>query len=122
MGTHAGRSGFSVRSVTDKPPGPPNTGRKGMFQMLRNCTRDDGSKPTPTMETHITSEGEGITAPTLWRKHLGYMENKQNSSTFRRQAKETVVWPAEKTVLILRDIYSDSSLKLLWKLQLPVSN
>ncbi|MED6272435.1 SPARC- modular calcium-binding protein 1 [Characodon lateralis] len=74
MGTHAGRSGFSVRSVTDKPPGPPNTGRK-----------DDGSKPTPTMETHITSEGEGITAPTLWRKHLGYMENKQNSSTFRRQ-------------------------------------
>ncbi|XP_047249020.1 SPARC-related modular calcium-binding protein 1 isoform X5 [Girardinichthys multiradiatus] len=87
MGTHAGRSGFSVRSVTDKPPGPPNTGRKGMLQMLRNCTRDDGSKPTPTMETHITSEGEGITAPTLWRKHLGYMENKQNSSTFRRQEK-----------------------------------
>ncbi|KAM4724151.1 SPARC-related modular calcium-binding protein 1 isoform 4-T4 [Anableps anableps] len=63
-------------SVTDKPPGPPNTGRK-----------DDGSKPTPTMETHIPPEGEEITAPTLWIKHLGYMENKQNSSTSRRQEK-----------------------------------
>ncbi|MED6262580.1 SPARC- modular calcium-binding protein 1, partial [Goodea atripinnis] len=85
MGTHAGRSGFSVRSVTDKPPGPPNTGRKVSFRFFLTLNPDDGSKPTPTMETHITSEGEGITAPTLWRKHLGYMENKQNSSTFRRQ-------------------------------------
>ncbi|XP_012727776.2 SPARC-related modular calcium-binding protein 1 isoform X3 [Fundulus heteroclitus] len=76
MGTHAGRNGFSVRSVTDKPPGPPNTGRK-----------DDGSKPTPTMETHIPPEGEEITAPTLWIKHLVYKENKQNSSTSRRQEK-----------------------------------
>ncbi|KAM4540538.1 SPARC-related modular calcium-binding protein 1 isoform 4-T4 [Fundulus diaphanus] len=63
-------------SVTDKPPGPPNTGRK-----------DDGSKPTPTMETHIPPEGEEITAPTLWIKHLVYKENKQNSSTSRRQEK-----------------------------------
>uniref|UniRef100_A0A3B3WB75 SPARC related modular calcium binding 1 n=1 Tax=Poecilia mexicana TaxID=48701 RepID=A0A3B3WB75_9TELE len=63
-------------SVTDRPPGPPNAGRK-----------DDGSKPTPTMETHIPPEGEEITAPTLWIKHLGYMENKQNSSTSRRQEK-----------------------------------
>ncbi|XP_027857135.1 SPARC-related modular calcium-binding protein 1 isoform X7 [Xiphophorus couchianus] len=73
MGTDAGRSGFSVRSVTDRPPGPPNAGRK-----------DDGSKPTPTMETHIPPEE--ITAPTLWIKHLGYMENKQNT-TSRRQEK-----------------------------------
>ncbi|XP_014898794.1 SPARC-related modular calcium-binding protein 1 isoform X2 [Poecilia latipinna] len=98
MGTDAGRSGFSVRSVTDRPPGPPNAGRKGMFQMLRNRKQvsfrffltlnpDDGSKPTPTMETHIPPEGEEITAPTLWIKHLGYMENKQNSSTSRRQEK-----------------------------------
>ncbi|XP_044231936.1 SPARC-related modular calcium-binding protein 1 isoform X6 [Thunnus albacares] len=63
-------------SVTDKPPGPPNSGRK-----------DDGSKPTPTMETHVPPEGDEITAPTLWIKQLVYKENKQNSSTSRRQEK-----------------------------------
>ncbi|XP_041667780.1 SPARC-related modular calcium-binding protein 1 isoform X4 [Cheilinus undulatus] len=76
MGTHAGTSGLSG-SVTDKPPGPPNSGRK-----------DDGSKPTPTMETHVPPEGDAeITAPTLWIKQLVYKENKQNSSSSRKQEK-----------------------------------
>ncbi|XP_029982564.1 SPARC-related modular calcium-binding protein 1 isoform X4 [Sphaeramia orbicularis] len=75
MGTHAGTSGLSG-SVTDKPPGPPNSGRK-----------DDGSKPTPTMETHVPPEGDEITAPTLWIKQLVYKENKQNSSSSRKQEK-----------------------------------
>ncbi|XP_030574358.1 SPARC-related modular calcium-binding protein 1 isoform X10 [Archocentrus centrarchus] len=57
-------------SVTDKPPGPPNSGRK-----------DDGSKPTPTMETHVPPEGDEITAPTLWIKQLVY---KQNNSSSRK--------------------------------------
>ncbi|XP_038584606.1 SPARC-related modular calcium-binding protein 1 isoform X9 [Micropterus salmoides] len=34
-------------SVTDKPPGAPISGRK-----------DDGSKPTPTMDTHVPPEGD----------------------------------------------------------------
>ncbi|KAK7904143.1 hypothetical protein WMY93_016750 [Mugilogobius chulae] len=63
-------------SVTDKPPGPVNSGRK-----------DDGSKPTPTMETHVPPEGDEITAPTLWIKQLVYKENKQNSSSARKQEK-----------------------------------
>ncbi|XP_058606198.1 SPARC-related modular calcium-binding protein 1 isoform X11 [Onychostoma macrolepis] len=63
-------------SVTDKPPGPPSSGRK-----------DDGSKPTPTMETHVVPEGEEITAPTLWIKQLVYKENKQNSSNSRKSEK-----------------------------------
>ncbi|XP_051724064.1 SPARC-related modular calcium-binding protein 1 isoform X10 [Ctenopharyngodon idella] len=63
-------------SVTDKPPGPPSSGRK-----------DDGSKPTPTMETHVVPEGEEITAPTLWIKQLVYKENKQNNSTSRKPEK-----------------------------------
>ncbi|XP_037551435.1 SPARC-related modular calcium-binding protein 1 [Nematolebias whitei] len=75
-------SGSSVRnrtpvcsgSVTDKPAGPPTTGKK-----------DDGSKPTPTMETHTPPEE--TTAPTLWMKHLGYKENKQNISTTKKQEK-----------------------------------
>ncbi|XP_077094475.1 SPARC-related modular calcium-binding protein 1 isoform X15 [Siphateles boraxobius] len=61
-------------SVTDKPPGPPSSGRK-----------DDGSKPTPTMETHVVPEE--ITAPTLWIKQLVYKENKQNSSNSRKPEK-----------------------------------
>ncbi|XP_077094467.1 SPARC-related modular calcium-binding protein 1 isoform X8 [Siphateles boraxobius] len=73
MGTHAGTSGLSG-SVTDKPPGPPSSGRK-----------DDGSKPTPTMETHVVPEE--ITAPTLWIKQLVYKENKQNSSNSRKPEK-----------------------------------
>ncbi|XP_041828125.1 SPARC-related modular calcium-binding protein 1 isoform X3 [Melanotaenia boesemani] len=86
MGTHAGTSGLSG-SVTDKPPGPPNSGRKVSFRFFLTLNPDDGSKPTPTMETHIPPEGDEITAPTLWIKHLGHMENKQNSSSSRKQEK-----------------------------------
>ncbi|XP_054597799.1 SPARC-related modular calcium-binding protein 1 isoform X16 [Nothobranchius furzeri] len=70
------RTPVCSESVTDKPPGTPTTGK-----------RDEGSKPTPTMETHISPEGEEITAPTLWKKQLVSQENKQNSSTVRRQEK-----------------------------------
>ncbi|XP_061699769.1 SPARC-related modular calcium-binding protein 1 isoform X7 [Syngnathoides biaculeatus] len=73
--THVGTSGLTG-SVTDRPPGPANSGRK-----------DDGSKPTPTMETVVPSEGDEITAPTLWIKQLVYKENKQNSSASRKQEK-----------------------------------
>ncbi|TWW72567.1 SPARC-related modular calcium-binding protein 1 [Takifugu flavidus] len=60
-------------SVTEKPPGPSNSGRK-----------DDGSRPPPTMETHVAVEGDEITGPTLWNKQ---QENKQNSSSSRKQEK-----------------------------------
>ncbi|KAI1895225.1 hypothetical protein AGOR_G00104120 [Albula goreensis] len=73
MGTHAGTSGLSG-SVTDKPPGPPSSGRK-----------DDGSKPTPTMETHVVPEGDEITAPTLWIKQL--INKEKNSSSTRKPEK-----------------------------------
>ncbi|XP_056624461.1 SPARC-related modular calcium-binding protein 1 isoform X13 [Triplophysa dalaica] len=63
-------------SVTDKPPGPPSSGRK-----------DDGSKPTPTMETHVVPEGEEITAPTLWIKQLVYKEPRQNSTNSKKPEK-----------------------------------
>ncbi|MFT7801718.1 SPARC-related modular calcium-binding protein 1 isoform X3 [Arapaima gigas] len=63
-------------SVTDKPSGPPSSGRK-----------DDGSKPTPTMETPVVPDGNEITAPTLWIKQLVYKENKHNSSSIRRPEK-----------------------------------
>ncbi|XP_061889806.1 SPARC-related modular calcium-binding protein 1 isoform X4 [Entelurus aequoreus] len=62
-------------SVTDKPPAQPSSGRK-----------DDGSKATPTLESHVPLVGEEITAPTLWIKQLVYKE-KQNSSTSRKQEK-----------------------------------
>uniref|UniRef100_A0A3Q4GEC2 SPARC related modular calcium binding 1 n=1 Tax=Neolamprologus brichardi TaxID=32507 RepID=A0A3Q4GEC2_NEOBR len=58
MGTHAGTSGLSG-SVTDKPPGPPNTDRKVSFRFFLTLNPDDGSKPTPTMETHVPPEGDG---------------------------------------------------------------
>ncbi|XP_016101619.1 SPARC-related modular calcium-binding protein 1-like [Sinocyclocheilus grahami] len=80
MGTHAGTSGLSG-SVTDKPPGPPSSGRKVSFRFFLTLNPDDGSKPTPTMETHVVPEGEEITAPTLWIKQLG---SKQNSSNSRK--------------------------------------
>ncbi|XP_060938162.1 SPARC-related modular calcium-binding protein 1 [Limanda limanda] len=80
MGTHAATSGLSG-SVTDKPPGPPNSGRKVSFHFFLTLNPDDGSKPTPTMETHVPPEGDEITAPTLWIKQLV----KQNSS--RKQEK-----------------------------------
>ncbi|CAJ1074751.1 SPARC-related modular calcium-binding protein 1 isoform X8 [Xyrichtys novacula] len=75
-------------SVTDKPPGPPNSGRKVSFRFFLTLNPDDGSKPTPTMETHVPPEGDAeITAPTLWIKQLVYKENKQNSSSSRKQEK-----------------------------------
>ncbi|XP_030642787.1 SPARC-related modular calcium-binding protein 1 isoform X2 [Chanos chanos] len=86
MGTHAGTSGLSG-SVTDKPPGPPSSGRKVSFRFFLTLNPDDGSKPTPTMETHVVPEGDEITAPTLWIKQLVYKENKQNSSNSRRPEK-----------------------------------
>ncbi|XP_056151961.1 SPARC-related modular calcium-binding protein 1 isoform X2 [Lampris incognitus] len=74
-------------SVTDKPPGPPSSGRKVSFRFFLTLNPDDGSKPTPTMETHVLPEGDEITAPTLWIKQLVYKENKQNSSSTRRLEK-----------------------------------
>uniref|UniRef100_UPI0037E95BCC SPARC-related modular calcium-binding protein 1 isoform X7 n=1 Tax=Semicossyphus pulcher TaxID=241346 RepID=UPI0037E95BCC len=74
-------------SVTDKPPGPPNSGRKVSFRFFLTLNPDDGSKTTPTMETHVPPEGDEITAPTLWIKQLVYKENKQNSSSSRKQEK-----------------------------------
>ncbi|XP_060919625.1 SPARC-related modular calcium-binding protein 1 isoform X7 [Labrus mixtus] len=75
-------------SVTDRPPGPPNSGRKVSFRFFLTLNPDDGSKPTPTMETHVPPEGDAeITAPTLWIKQLVYKENKQNSSSSRKQEK-----------------------------------
>ncbi|KAJ7988794.1 hypothetical protein DPEC_G00312900 [Dallia pectoralis] len=79
MGTHAGTSDKLTGSVTDKPPGPANSGRK-----------DDGSKPTPTMESYVLQDGDEITAPTaptLWNKQLGPKEYKQNTSSTRRPEK-----------------------------------
>ncbi|XP_018582811.1 SPARC-related modular calcium-binding protein 1 isoform X1 [Scleropages formosus] len=74
-------------SVTDKPPGPPSSGRKVSFRFFLTLNPDDGSKPTPTMETHAVPDGDEITAPTLWIKQLVYKENKQNSSSTRRPEK-----------------------------------
>nr|XP_057934470.1 SPARC-related modular calcium-binding protein 1 isoform X3 [Doryrhamphus excisus] len=74
-------------SVTDKPPGQPSSGRKVSFRFFLTLNPDDGSKPTPTLETHVPLVGDEITAPTLWIKQLVYKENKQNSSTSRKQEK-----------------------------------
>ncbi|XP_061078921.1 SPARC-related modular calcium-binding protein 1 [Conger conger] len=73
-------------SVTDKPPGPPSSGRKVSFRFFLTLNPDDGSKPTPTMETHVIPEGDGESPPpTLWIKQLVYME--KNSSSTRRPEK-----------------------------------
>ncbi|XP_026141165.1 SPARC-related modular calcium-binding protein 1 isoform X6 [Carassius auratus] len=74
-------------SVTDKPPGPPSSGRKVSFRFFLTLNPDDGSKPTPTMETHVVPDGDEITAPTLWIKQLVYKENKQNGSISRKPEK-----------------------------------
>ncbi|XP_072721569.1 SPARC-related modular calcium-binding protein 1 isoform X10 [Ciconia boyciana] len=71
--THRGRC---KGSVTDKPSSQGNSGRK-----------DDGSKPTPTMETQPIFDGEEITAPTLWIKHLVIKDSKLNSSSIRNSEK-----------------------------------
>ncbi|KAM6961382.1 zinc finger FYVE domain-containing protein 26-like isoform 4-T4 [Aplochiton taeniatus] len=74
-------------SVTDKPPGPPSSGRKVSFRFFLTLNPDDGSKPTPTMESHVLPDGDEITAPTLWIKQLVYKDNKLNSSSSRRPEK-----------------------------------
>ncbi|KAM9466968.1 SPARC-related modular calcium-binding protein 1 isoform 7-T7 [Clarias gariepinus] len=83
MGTHAGTSG-TTGSVTDKPPGPPGSGRKVSFRFFLTLNPDDGSKPTPTMETYIVPDGEEITAPTLRGKQVFYNKDKQNRSNSRK--------------------------------------
>uniref|UniRef100_A0A2R8N3F8 SPARC related modular calcium binding 1 n=1 Tax=Callithrix jacchus TaxID=9483 RepID=A0A2R8N3F8_CALJA len=63
-------------SVTDKPSSQGNSGRK-----------DDGSKPTPTMETQPVFDGDEITAPTLWIKHLVIKDSKLNNTNIRNSEK-----------------------------------
>ncbi|XP_040188358.1 SPARC-related modular calcium-binding protein 1 isoform X4 [Rana temporaria] len=99
----------SLGSVTDKPSSQGNSGKKGSvilsppqmapFPALLNRhliethsyrqpeARDDGSKPTPTMETRPVFEGDDITAPTLWIKHLVIKDAKQNGSSMRQSEK-----------------------------------
>ncbi|KAM5129583.1 SPARC-related modular calcium-binding protein 1 isoform 2-T2 [Mantella aurantiaca] len=96
-------------SVTDKPSSHGNSGKKGSvilsppqmapFPALLNRhliethsyrqpeARDDGSKPTPTMETRPVFEGDDITAPTLWIKHLVIKDAKLNGSSMRQSEK-----------------------------------
>eukprot|EP00073_Rattus_norvegicus_P037000 XP_008763008.1 PREDICTED: SPARC-related modular calcium-binding protein 1 isoform X4 [Rattus norvegicus] len=62
--------------VTDKPLSQGNSGRK-----------DDGSKPTPTMETQPVFDGDEITAPTLWIKHLVIKDSKLNNTNVRNSEK-----------------------------------
>ncbi|XP_041315723.1 SPARC-related modular calcium-binding protein 1 isoform X8 [Pyrgilauda ruficollis] len=70
-------------SVTDKPSSQGNSGRKVSFRFFLTLNSDDGSKPTPTMETQPIFDGEEITAPTLWIKHLVIKDSKMNSSNIR---------------------------------------
>ncbi|XP_037066578.1 SPARC-related modular calcium-binding protein 1 isoform X2 [Peromyscus leucopus] len=48
---------------------------------------DDGSKPTPTMETQPVFDGDEITAPTLWIKHLVIKDSKLNNTNVRNSEK-----------------------------------
>ncbi|XP_041430658.1 SPARC-related modular calcium-binding protein 1 isoform X6 [Xenopus laevis] len=63
-------------SVTEKPSNQGNSGR-----------RDDGSKLTPTMESRHVFDGDDITAPTLWIKHLVIKDAKLNSSSVKHPEK-----------------------------------
>ncbi|MEE6492813.1 hypothetical protein FKM82_016643, partial [Ascaphus truei] len=74
-------------SVTDKPPGQGNSGKRVSFRFFLTLNSDDGSKPTPTMETRPVFEGDDITAPTLWIKHLVIKDAKLNSSSMRNSEK-----------------------------------
>uniref|UniRef100_A0A2I3GX08 SPARC related modular calcium binding 1 n=1 Tax=Nomascus leucogenys TaxID=61853 RepID=A0A2I3GX08_NOMLE len=49
--------------------------------------KDDGSKPTPTMETQPVFDGDEITAPTLWIKHLVIKDSKLNNTNIRNSEK-----------------------------------
>ncbi|XP_040188357.1 SPARC-related modular calcium-binding protein 1 isoform X3 [Rana temporaria] len=57
------------------------------FRFFLTLNSDDGSKPTPTMETRPVFEGDDITAPTLWIKHLVIKDAKQNGSSMRQSEK-----------------------------------
>ncbi|XP_051833645.1 SPARC-related modular calcium-binding protein 1 isoform X1 [Antechinus flavipes] len=74
-------------SVTDKPSGHGNSGRKVSFRFFLTLNSDDGSKPTPTMETQLVFDGDEITAPTLWIKHLVIKDSKLNNSNVRNSEK-----------------------------------
>ncbi|XP_072285005.1 SPARC-related modular calcium-binding protein 1 isoform X4 [Pyxicephalus adspersus] len=85
----------SLGSVTDKPSSQGNSGKKENVLGLKKRKRmqpphlrtDDGSKPTPTMETRPVFEGDDITAPTLWIKHLVIKDAKLNGSSMRQSEK-----------------------------------
>ncbi|XP_069494979.1 SPARC-related modular calcium-binding protein 1 isoform X2 [Ambystoma mexicanum] len=69
--------------AADKPSGQGNAGRKVSFRFFLTLNSDDGLKSTPTMETPPIFDGEEITAPTLWIKHLVIKDSKMNSSSLR---------------------------------------
>ncbi|XP_043929964.1 SPARC-related modular calcium-binding protein 1 isoform X3 [Protopterus annectens] len=92
-------------SVTDKPTGQGNSGRKVSFRLFLTLNSDDGVKPTPTVEAQPYFDGDGndwdqykdkkdpkqlaqeITAPTLWIKQLVIKDSKMNSSSLKPQEK-----------------------------------
>ncbi|XP_049754495.1 SPARC-related modular calcium-binding protein 1 isoform X3 [Elephas maximus indicus] len=74
-------------SVTDKPSSQGNSGRKVSFRFFLTLNSDDGSKPTPTMETQPVFDGDEITAPTLWIKHLVIKDSKLNNTNVRSSDK-----------------------------------
>ncbi|XP_012823494.1 SPARC-related modular calcium-binding protein 1 isoform X2 [Xenopus tropicalis] len=101
-------------SVTEKPSSQGNSGRRVSFRFFLTLNSDDGSKPTPTVESRHVFEGDGrrgphpilrgeiqssdhpsqnvgggvidITAPTLWIKHLVIKDAKLNSSSVKHPA------------------------------------
>ncbi|KAM4853957.1 SPARC-related modular calcium-binding protein 1 isoform 2-T2 [Thomomys bottae] len=74
-------------SVTDKPLSQGNSGRKVSFRFFLTLNSDDGSKPTPTMETQPVFDGDEITAPTLWIKHLVIKDSRMNNTNVRNSEK-----------------------------------
>ncbi|KAK2508875.1 hypothetical protein MC885_002159 [Smutsia gigantea] len=57
------------------------------FRFFLTLNSDDGSKPTPTMETQPVFDGDEITAPTLWIKHLVIKDSKLNNTNVRNSEK-----------------------------------
>ncbi|KAL4832515.1 hypothetical protein H8958_006495 [Nasalis larvatus] len=86
-------SGSSVQNKTPvcsgdyRARGCGNCLQKGSFQLVFTSFgrehADDGSKPTPTMETQPVFDGDEITAPTLWIKHLVIKDSKLNNTNIR---------------------------------------
>ncbi|CAL8297236.1 unnamed protein product [Arctogadus glacialis] len=56
------------------------------FRFFLTLNPDDGSKPTPTLESHALTDGDEITAPTLWIKQLVVDKN----CSFSRRRPEKV--------------------------------